>query len=495
MKAQNGIRLLTCGLAVLLMATAPPHSSREENKPEHDSGATSRPARRTGVLRSGPDAFVGYTLFAPLRSTTTYLIDMQGHLVHSWQSDAPPGNAVYLLENGHLLRSEQIRGNPTFHGGGLGGRIREYAWDGDLVWEYVYADERHMQHHDLEPLPNGNVLLIAWERKSRQEAIAAGRDPGRLGPVGLWPDHIVEVKPSRPRVGTIVWEWHVWDHLIQDHDPTKANYGVVADHPELIDINFDGRSAPLTAEEQRRLEALGYAVPPSGPQPQDFHPDWNHTNSVAYNAELDQIALSVLGFNEIWVIDHSTTTEEATGHTGGRYGKGGDLLYRWGNPRAYRAGSAADQQLFAQHDARWVPRGFPGAGNLLVFNNGLRRPEGECSSVDEIRPPIDGEGRYDLRVGDAFGPAKPAWTYTAQPKPSFFAGHISGAQRLPNGNTLICSGEEGRFFEVDRRGRTVWEYVNPFGGQRPERHRPRLPGILRRFFATGRTRGPAPRAT
>ncbi|MGC8644373.1 MAG: hypothetical protein ACP5XB_31305, partial [Isosphaeraceae bacterium] len=60
--------------------------------------------------------------------------------------------------------------------------------------------------------------------------------------------------------------------------------------------------------------------------------------------ELDQILLSVHSFSEIWIIDHGTTTAEAATHKGGRSGKGGDLLYRWGNPQAYRAGTAADQQ-------------------------------------------------------------------------------------------------------------------------------------------------------
>src|SRR5207237_3318095 len=112
--------------------------------------------------------------------------------------------------------------------------------------------------------------------------------------------------------------------------------------------------------------------------------NWTHINAVAYHPEFDQIMVSVHGFSEFWILDHGTTTAEAAGHKGGKYGKGGDLLYRWGNPQAYRAGKAADQQLFGQHNAHWIPKGLGGAGHVLVFNNGLGRKDGSYSSVDEI---------------------------------------------------------------------------------------------------------------
>jgi hypothetical protein len=430
---------------------------------------------REGLIRNAEGACEGYTLFAPIRSTTTYLIDMDGNVVHTWESERPPGQAVYLLESGHLLRSAQGGRDRSFHGGGIGGRIEEFDWYGRLVWEFDYSSENHCQHHDIEPLPNGNVLVLAWERKTREEALAAGRNPELLEGDELWPDHVVEIKPQGKSGGEIVWEWHVWDHLVQDFDESKENYGVVAEHPELIDINFTSRSNRLAPDEMRRLRALGYIGGDEPEQDEDRRPpdgrrgrgpggqdaDWNHTNSIAYNAELDQIVLSVLGFNEIWVIDHSTSSAQAAGHTGGRGGRGGDLLYRWGNPQAYRAGDAADQQLFAQHDARWIEGKAP---RLLVFNNGRGRPDGNYSSIDELVMPLETRGTYRYRRGSAWLPAEPAWRYSASPKREFFSGHISGAQRLANGNTLVCSGEQGRLFEVTGGGKIVWEYVNPYGG-------------------------------
>lgn len=427
-------------------------------------------------ISSSLEAGEGYTLFAPNRSTITYLVDTDGQVAHQWKSQEPPGQSVYLLENGNLLRTATVGDNQVFRGGGEGGRVQEIAWDGSVVWDYVYSSEEHLQHHDVERLPNGNVLLIAWERKTAAEAIAAGRDPQLLDSGEFWPDHLIEVEPIRPSGGKIVWEWHVWDHLIQDFDSSKAGYGDVAAHPELVDINSDRVREPLSDEENEELleelQALGYV----GELPEEDAParriglggpDWNHTNSIAYHAGLDQIVLSVHNQNEIWIIDHSTTSAEAAGHSGGRSGKGGDLLYRWGNPQSYGRGTARDQQLFAQHDAHWIPEGRPGAGHLLIFNNGTREGTRSWSSVDEIAPPVDDEGNYEMQVSGVFGPALPTWTCSSKDGVDFSSGHISGAQRLLNGNTLICSGDSGRFIEVEASGEAVWEYVNSFEEAEP----------------------------
>jgi len=270
---------------------------------------------------------------------------------------------VWWLGNGTILRTIRVGIGPS--SGGAGGGVQKILWDGTVVWDFRYNTNGVLSHHDVKPLPNGNVLLIAWEAKTRAEAIAAGRNPNNVSNVDFDVDHIIEVQPTGPSTGEIVWEWHVWDHLIQDYDPSKANYGVVEDHPELVDINF---------------------VP-------SMKSDWMHTNSIDYNQDFDQILISVKNFNEIWVIDHSTTTEEAASHFGGNSGKGGDILYRWGNPQAYRAGSSSDRKLFAQHDSSWIKSGHPGEGNILIFNNGVGRG---YSSVDEIIPPVNENGKYYL---------------------------------------------------------------------------------------------------
>jgi hypothetical protein len=356
-------------------------------------------------------------------------MNMDGKIVHYWKSDYIQGFGTYLLENGDLLRLDEFGGDNTFMSGGRAGRIEKFDNQSNLLWEFIYANDEHCSHHDIKPLPNGNILIIAWESKTKTEAISAGRNPNRLRSNTLWPDHVIEVEPVGSTGGNIVWEWHVWDHLIQDYDSTKENYGVVKDHPELIDVNFGTTDS-----------------------------DWNHINAIDYNKEFDQILLSVHNFDEIWVIDHSTTTEEAAGHTGGNSGEGGDLLYRWGNPQAYGSGNANDQQYFGQHGANWIKEGCPGEGNILVFNNGGQNRR--YSSVDEIVPPVDDNGHYEYVPSQAYGPDEPIWVYTAENPSDMYSMMLSSAQRLPNGNTLMCSANQGLFIEVTPEKEIVWKYQN-----------------------------------
>ena len=393
--------------------------------PAHEDNKLPRsktPGQTIGLFLNTPRAFNGYTLMAPKHNNVTYLIDNQGRIVNQWKSSYEPGQSAYLLPDGHLLRAGMMKVQGGT-GGGEGGRIEEYDWNGKLIWEFELATRDRQLHHDIKPLPNGHVLALMVERKSRDEAVAAGFDPDALRDDTLEADAVVEIEPTLPKGGRIVWEWHVWDHLTHGVDR--------AAHPELVDPRGSGRAIPAF---------------------------WNHMNSLDYNAALDQILLSVRGNNEIWIIDHSTTSAQAAGHSGGRSGKGGDLIYRWGNPAAYRRGTQSGQQLIQQHDAEWIPAGLPGAGHITIFNNGYDRG---WSSIEEIVPPIDSAGRYTLTPGQPYGPDKPVWHYEAANRADFFSSEISGALRLPNGNTLICAGVIGNLFEVTPGGETVWQYVNP----------------------------------
>ncbi len=367
------------------------------------------------------EPYNGYTLFNPMNSRTTYLLDMDNNRVHTWNNNRNGNYSVYLLENGNLLRSAAIQ-NAQLRGAAYSGLIQEIDWDGRVVWEFEYSGATYIAHHDIEPMPNGNVLLIAWEVKTAAEALQAGRSRN----AAIWPDHIVEVEPAGDEGGEIVWEWHAWDHLIQDYSQQRDNYGAVEDHPELIDIN------------------LGDVGGPGGG-------DWLHINGISYNPDRDEITISSHYLDEIFVIDHSTTTEEAAGHEGGNRGMGGDILYRWGDPGNYRA---PGQQYFdVVHCSWWVPSGLPGEGHILAFNNGEHARE---SQVVEIVPPYDEEGNYVIQAGQAFGPANPIWTYSDGR--TFFSNHLGGCQRLPNGNTLITESTEGHILEVNEDGEILWEY-------------------------------------
>jgi hypothetical protein len=409
-------------LSVLLLAVAAPAFSETSDK--------------WGLLQNEPGAFEGYTLFAPLKQPTVYLIDIEGRVVHRWDNGLRPGNSVYLLPDGRLLRATHVDDNPVFGKPDFGGgRIQILNWEGAVEWDYKISTETRYQHHDITPMPNGNVLALVWEYRSAEEAIAAGRIPENIADGKLFPDTVLEVKPTGATSGEIVWEWKLWDHLVQDHDKSKDNYGLVADHPELLDINCVARAAP----------------------------DWNHGNGIAYNVQLDQIIIDFRAMNEFYVIDHSTTTAEAAGHSGGRQGKGGDFLYRWGNAAMYGRGDETDRTLFLQHHPHWIPAGLAGAGNILLFNNGTGRPDENYSSVEEIIPPTSASGGYRIETGKPFGPRKPVWSYQSDPTSNFYSHFISGSQRLPNGNTLICSGAWSRFFEVTPEGEIVWEYRSAYG--------------------------------
>lgn len=414
-----------------------------------------------GLIQSAPGATPGYVLFQPSLSGTAYLVDNAGRVVHVWETPHAPGGDFEMLPNGNLLRGARDPEQLGFKTGGTGGLLQELDWDGNVVWEWKLSDAARVQHHDVTALPNGHVLVLAWEVKSPEEARRRGRRADQIPPQGLWADFVLEIEPVRPRGANVVWEWHVWDHLVQHRDPAAAGYAEPAAHPERIDLNADVRAPQIDAAQLEQLKALGY-VPPDA-TPEDVRADFLHINAVEYHPRLDQIALSVPMLGEVWILDHSTTSAEAAGSTGGRSGRGGDLLYRWGNPSAYGRGDASAQRLFFQHDVRWIPDGWEGAGNLTVFNNGRERPEGPWSSVDEWTPPLGPDGRYALD-GGAYGPDALAWQYRAPQPTSFYAPFISGAHRLPNGNTMICAGTGGEIFEVTRAGEVVWEYRNPFWG-------------------------------
>ena len=386
-------------------------------------------------VRVEDDPQEGFLLIAPFEQQYTYLVDTDGRVAKQWRTTTRPGLSQLLTPAGELVRAGNLELRGAFQRGqGAGGRIEALSWEGRPLWQKDIADDTQMQHHEIEVLPNGNVLAIVWERLPEADAIAAGRDPELLPDKEIWPDKIVEYDPKTDQV---VWEWRAWDHLVQDQDPSKPNYAEdVSTRPERIDLNY----------------VLDEDIPGNA--------DWNHLNGVNYNPDRDEIALSSRSFSEFWVIDHGTTTDEAKGPAG-------DLKFRYGNPAAY-GDDETERELLFQHDAEWIEPGLRGEGNILVFSNG-DPDERDYSSVEEVIPELGPNGEYvrDEANGGFSADIKRVYPKSEADDEGEFAAIVSGAQRLPNGNTLIGYGPQGRVIEVTPKGKIVWDFENPYSALRP----------------------------
>jgi hypothetical protein len=340
-------------------------------------------------------------------------MDKDARLLHEWDLTNNIGNDVFLLPNGKLLASLESDA-PKVPFGGKGGRLQFVAFDGTVEWDFIYSSIEAETHHDAELLPNGNVIAMVWGEKSQEEAVEAGfMLEGKA-----FPESIIEIDPAS---NEIVWEWHSWDHLVQDHDAAKANFGTIEEHPELIDLNYVAKT-----DQDKAVSG-----------------DIMHANAIAYDPVNDLIFLSVNFYSEVWVIDHSTSVEEAAAHSGGNFGKGGDLVYRFGNPEAYE--NPVGARLFHNNH---FPNLLTGAdqGKLLIFSNGN---DVEQSTV------------YELQLPEVLGLApntdnEPTitWSFT---DPELYASRVSGAVPLPNGNVLITEGDFG-FWEVTRDEEVVWKF-------------------------------------
>jgi hypothetical protein len=393
-----------------------------------------------GVLTQSEESYDGYTLLPVTASSKTYLINNCGEVVNTWTSDYKAGMMAYLLPDGGLMRAGRTN-NLSFGAGGAGGIVEKFDWEGNLVWSYLLSSPTLCQHHDIAVMPNGNVLALLWKSYPATEWIERGRDPELTSEV-VWGTCIVEIVPEGPDGGEVVWKWEAIEHLVQDFDPELPNYGEPSMYPRQLDVNF-----AASADDR----------------------DWLHTNSIAYNEELDQIMISSRDFSEFYVLDHSVPLSETNG-------PGGHLLYRWGNPAAYGRGTESDRILYNQHDARWIQD-----GQIMVFSNGNERPDGYFSTVEVLTPPLNANGTYNLDPTAPWGPDGTDWRYPSILDADFFSQNTSGAQQLPNGNILITEGASGEIREVTLDQEFVWHYINPVGsfGAAAQGANPILNGVFR----------------
>ncbi len=399
-----------------------------------------------GTLRMDAGAFEGYTFFSPFSGTKAWMVDHCGRLINEWDRGTKPGLSAYFLENGLMFRTFKPSLQGPFTSASNAGGLELVDWDNNTAWSYQINTQTQLSHHDAVFMPNGNILVLTWELVYRDELIEMGRDPNEIAQEGyMWSEKILELEPVGTNDANIIWQWEIRDHYVQDFDASKLNYGVVADHPELFNINLPELNSPNSNSTR----------------------DWNHFNAIDYHPDLDQILISVRNSDEIWILDHSTTTEEAATHEGGRYGKGGDILYRWGNASAYERATVSDQKLFGQHGVHWIKDGLEDAGKIIIFNNGNGRPGPDYSTVEVLSPPQDSAGGYILQDEAAFGPEVPDWVYGDQSGERFYSAYLSNPQRLPNGNTLVNAGTPGYVFEINPDREVLWEYIIPLYGDFP----------------------------
>ncbi|MEI7731849.1 MAG: aryl-sulfate sulfotransferase [Verrucomicrobiota bacterium] len=407
------------------------------------------------------NAYPGYTWFG-VRGIT-YLVDMEGRVVHTW----PIGTNPHVLTNGNVL--DAGKDDPSSFGS-----LSEVDWNGSNVWTYTESRTNYLMHHDFTRIFNPKLnafttLYIANKTVSSNQCIAAGADPANgRNYTNAQMDAIVEVDMS----GNIVWEWWFFDHMVQDFDTNKLNWvgtgKTIADYPGRLNINIPG--LPV----QR---------------------DWLHCNSIDYNQSLDQILInSVRG--EFYIIDHGNTftVGNPSNSIALAASTNGDFLYRFGDPARYNQGNppsiltnwtvstTGNKQIGGAHHASWIPSGFPGAGHLLIFNNAQNLFEHTQGSyafeinpflnalsnivAAYVNPPVAGYNTWQPPVATTgLNPKlmsrQIAWNYSPKASHAMFS-HIGGSvQRLPNGNTLICSDTEGHIIEVTSAGDAVWEYINP----------------------------------
>ncbi|MGY8919991.1 MAG: aryl-sulfate sulfotransferase [Flavobacteriales bacterium] len=357
-----------------------------------------------------------YILAVENSSTTSYLLNKEGNKIYTWNFSDTSGNDIELLPDGSIIGLFKDN-NPTIDFGGFGGTAKIIDNNNNTIWEYTVSNNNSIAHHDVEILPNGNVLMIIWERVLNQIAIENGVDFEN----DIFVEKIIEINRAS---NTIVWEWNSWNHIIQDKFENLPNYGNINNNPNKININYSVENPP------------GGNFFSSG--------DIMHANGLDYDENNDLIYLSVNYYDEVWVIDHSTTTNEAISSQGGNFNKGGDLVYRFGNPNTYN--SLGDKIFDKQHFPNLLENGVVGEGNILIYANGVSNQQ---SYIYELQMPTSLQ-----LLSNSNNEPDIVWSFTNE---DLFANKLSGAVRLSNGNTLITESDYG-LWEVTNEGEVVWKY-------------------------------------
>ena len=380
----------------------------------------------------------GLYLFSPVISLPednqvykTILMDTTNTIINEWSHDCSPSSTPYLQPDSTLLRPCKLD-PPLFDEGGVGGLLQLIDWHGNIMWQANFSSENNLQHHDIEPLANGNILLLLWERKNQAQVLSKGK----INHTGeLWVEKIIEIDPLENNTYDTIWEWSLWDYLIQDVDSSLSNFMTISDNPQYFNINY-----------------LQTSNEGPGP-PQLSNPDFLHVNAIDYNEQLHQISFSSRKSNEIYIINHFSDTEQQNQRNTG-------LIYRWGNTSVYNQGNASNQFLYAPHGVNFISN-----DQIAIFNNGFNRPGGNYSSVEVITLPALHNSQYSIDNSGIYPPNQTFSTFNLNEE--YYTSSQGGAFKLDNGNILVTISNMKKILEVNTFGNIVYEYYYEGNGNIP----------------------------
>jgi len=398
----------------------------------------------TGTTVYKPEkAWSGFTIYqAP--DIGAMLINMNGKEVHLWKGLRGFPNKI--LPGGFVMGSTAVR-DPKF-GFQDEKDLVQVDWDGNIVWKYNFTEyikdegqESEWQaraHHDYQregnpvgyyapdanPRTDGGTTLVLAHHNVMNPAISDKE---------LLDDTILEIDWK----GNIIWRWNCNEHFdelgfdeaaknVLFRDPNTRSFGAThaGDWMHINSASYVGPNKFYDAGDER------------------FHPQ-----NIIWDARESNI-IAIISHetgNIVWKLGPHYDTQEVK-HLG------------W---------------IIGQHHAHIIPKGLPGEGNLLVFDNG------GWAGYGAPNPSSPFGGKNALRDYSRVLEINPVtleieWQYTPEeanlPMPMdgshFYSPYISSAQRLPNGNTLITEGSDGRIFEVTREHELVWEYISPYKNQK-----------------------------
>lgn len=393
---------------------------------------TQTPGVTVGLLYSDNcNISEGYILYTASQSNMVYLIDNCGYVVNEWTFNNTTGYpSAYLLPDGSVAKLNRVQNTGAPYGIYC---LEQRDWNNNLIWEYCSSGRYEPMHSDLAYLPNGNFLVIVQDAHSATAAVQKGIDPANFGNA-FYSESVIEFERTGLTTGNVVWEWHLWDHLVQDINPNiPSTYGVISNNPGKMDANIID--------------------------------DVTHFNSIWYLEDRDHIMLSNWKNDEIFIIDHGISSVEAADTLG-------DLLWRWGNPENYDLGTIVDKRLDGMHNPRLISNTNPlYPGMFSVHNNlyhniaGLSTNRSAAVILDDVYDAATNSYPKDPLTGRWLpNDFNYVWYGDVFQGDNYYSQFESGVQVQANGNIILTEALSGRIVEVNPDGEVVWIYKTPDSG-------------------------------